>query len=159
MDYSMSKNEDDDDCDSMLDYNIRVPDQTDSNGSGVWIRKEINRSESNPPSLRPHVLLRNNGNNGLEKSLSFARNRSISARNRSSQSFNHNYLNVPALSGRTSPSVASMNSDPESCMGVDGCYGNDDDDVGLDMLSKFAFTTKTKFTHILLIVMVMVIFV
>ncbi|KAK0396025.1 hypothetical protein QR680_001531 [Steinernema hermaphroditum] len=37
---------------------------------------------------------------------------------------NHYYLRVPAGSGRTSPSVISMQSDPESCL--DG-YPNDED--------------------------------
>ncbi|PAV87730.1 hypothetical protein WR25_03766 [Diploscapter pachys] len=38
------------------------------------------------------------------------------------------YLRVPAISGRTSPSVASINSEPDSCM--DGPFDDDDVDIG-----------------------------
>ncbi|PAV89917.1 hypothetical protein WR25_15231 [Diploscapter pachys] len=38
------------------------------------------------------------------------------------------YLRVPAISGRASPSVASINSEPDSCM--DGPFDDDDVDIG-----------------------------
>ncbi|VDL80808.1 unnamed protein product [Nippostrongylus brasiliensis] len=42
----------------------------------------------------------------------------------------HSYLRVPGHSGRTSPSVASNTSEPESC--IDDARYQDDDDVDID---------------------------
>ncbi|EPB75630.1 hypothetical protein ANCCEY_05266 [Ancylostoma ceylanicum] len=41
----------------------------------------------------------------------------------------HSYLRVPGQSGRTSPSIASNTSEPESC--IDDARYQDDDDVGM----------------------------
>uniref|UniRef100_A0A0N5C1G1 Ovule protein n=1 Tax=Strongyloides papillosus TaxID=174720 RepID=A0A0N5C1G1_STREA len=129
MDFSLGQSNDDD-SESMLNFTITIPDQNDNHSPKRWKDKvELVRSESNPPILKHCSISKNSL--FLERQTA-SENRNTFPRKRSSQSFNHNYLKVPNLSGRTSPSVISMNSDPESCL--DGIYGNGDDD---DMISMF----------------------
>ncbi|CEF71085.1 Hypothetical protein SRAE_X000041200 [Strongyloides ratti] len=126
MDFSLGQSNDDD-SESMLGFTITIPDQHDSRSTKRWKDKiELVRSESNPPSLKHCSISKNSL--FLERQAA-SENRNTFPRKRSSQSFNHNYLKVPNLSGRTSPSVISMNSDPESCL--DGIFDNvgDDEDI------------------------------
>uniref|UniRef100_A0A0K0EGH7 Protein aurora borealis n=1 Tax=Strongyloides stercoralis TaxID=6248 RepID=A0A0K0EGH7_STRER len=130
MDFSIGQNNDED-SESMLGFTITIPDQNDNHSSKLWKDKvDLIRSESNPPSLKHCSISKNSL--FLERQAA-SENRNTFPRKRSSQSFNHNYLKVPNISGRTSPSVISMNSDPESCL--DGMYTDVVDDE--DIISKF----------------------
>uniref|UniRef100_A0A0N4Z506 Uncharacterized protein n=1 Tax=Parastrongyloides trichosuri TaxID=131310 RepID=A0A0N4Z506_PARTI len=133
MDFTVEHNNDED-SESMLGFTITIPDQNDNHSPKRWKEKgDLIRSESNPPALKHCSISKNSL---FSEKQTTSENRNTFPRKRSSQSFNHNYLKVPNLSGRTSPSVISMNSDPESCL--DGIYGNSNEDE--DMISKFSFS-------------------